>query len=97
VSTVPVTPGVTINVLGVVVSTLIVLGHIVSKMDGWCRNVIEQTHNTINITLGTLIVTPGVTGTVLTYRLPTGRAPCLPSIYGQNDTLCKSEHFGGEL
>jgi len=97
VSTVPVTPGVTINVPRGMVSTLTVLGHSVSKMGGWCRKVIEQTHNTINITLGTLIVTPGVTVTVLTQRLPTGRAPCLPSIYGQNDTLCKSEHLGGEL
>jgi hypothetical protein len=53
--------------------------------------------DTANGTLGTASVTPDATGTTLTANRRAGRARRLPSIYGQSDTLCKSEHLGGPL
>jgi len=97
VSTVTVTPGVTINVPSVMFIVLWVCSMTFLHQPPILETLCPNTVSVETIPLGTLIVTPGVTGTVLTYMLPTGRAPCLPSIYGQNDTLCKSEHLGGEL
>jgi len=42
VSVVPDTLGVTIDVPGMLVSTLTVSGRIVSRMGGWCRKVFER-------------------------------------------------------
>ena len=93
VSVVPVTPGALLVVPSMLVSTLTQLGSIVSRMGGWCRKVFERNRDTANGTLGTVIVTPGATGTTRAPNIRAGRAPVLPSIYGQSDTLCKSEHF----
>ena len=93
VSVVPVASGVTLVVPSMLVSTLTVLGRIVSRMGGWCRKVFERNRDTANGTLGAANVTPGATGATFTPRRRAGCAPLLPSIYGQSDTLCKSEHF----
>jgi len=42
---------------------------------------------------GTVVVTFGAMGEAMALRRRAGHAPVLPSIYGRNDTLCKSEHF----
>ena len=59
---------------------------ILETMDPSCVNVETSM-------LGTTSRAPGVTGTTLTTNRRAGRARRLPSIYGQSDTLCKSEHF----
>jgi len=90
---VPGARGVMIGVPSMLVLALAELGRIVSRMGGWCRKVFERNRDTANGTLGTVIVTPGATGTTRAPNIRAGRAPVLPSIYGQSDTLCKSEHF----
>ena len=87
------TLGVTIDVPGMLGSTITVLRRIVSRMGGWCRKVFERNRDTANGTLGAANVTPGATRATFTPRRRAEPAQGLPSIYGQSDTLCKSEHF----
>jgi len=97
VSVVPVTPGALLVVPSMLVSTLTQLGSIVSRMGGWCRKVFERNRDTTNGTRGTVSVALDALGTALVPNHHPLCARSLPSIYGQSDTLCKSEHLGGPL